>query len=160
MDNVQILCVLSDTLTLGLSGVRENAGHDDSLPYQADILVADKAARSGKTDKKTVFRKVGTVCNDGWGGNSEIRADFLHGNGKGNSASIERLRELCRKHKMYFDGKPFAPYTLEGLCDIMAEAYIANEPHFNGKTVLYKLDDDPFVLADSRHRNLFLLKAK
>ena len=63
--NIDIYCAPALDFLLGLAGTRENYGHDDSLPFQADIMVLDL----GAGDKE--FRKIGVVSNGGFGGPCE-----------------------------------------------------------------------------------------
>lgn len=156
MRKIQIKCVLDDTLILGLGSLRENMGHDDSIPYQAGIFVARKGTKSTAAD----FVKVGTVCNSGWGGDSEIHADFLEGRGRENIAELDRLDELCKAHSVIYRGSVICKYSLGHLCDCMAENYLYSTPEAKKLDLLYKFDDDPMVIAHPRKQNIFVIKHK
>ena len=104
-DMKKITCKVGGT-TIELRNVKEVYGHDDSIPFNADIYVQGVYA--------------GYAYNDGWGGDSVIRAD--------NEKSRNELQELSNKlKKMYvvYD----APYgtteylkaSLRFLIDLMVE---------------------------------------
>jgi len=63
----KISCKVSDNLTIELRNVVETYGHDDSVPFNADIYVF----LDGK--KRGVY--AGYAYNDGWGGMSTIRCE-------------------------------------------------------------------------------------
>ena len=144
---IQIFCKVSRSLWLGLSGVRENYGHDDSLPYQADVFVMDKLANP---EGQHSFKRIGSIWNDGWGGDSVFESAELK-----DSYNYEKaLETACAKHKMYYNGKPFADYDLCGACDMMASAYVdlQNDAEaskkIKDKTLLWKFDDEPFCIEN------------
>lgn len=146
--NIQILCVLSDTLTIGMSGIRENMGHDDSLPYQAEVFIFDK---ENNPEGSMAFQKFGEVWNDGWGGEScftltDQRNRFQD--------YLKKVTELCEAHQMYWEGKPFASYKLTDLLDIMAECYLGVDSKARKNILLYRFDDDSVVIAN-QGRNLY-----
>lgn len=64
----KITCKVNDDLTIELVNVRKTYGHDDSLPFQADIYV--KSSELG-FPKLTC---VGQAYNDGWGGDTVIES--------------------------------------------------------------------------------------
>ena len=136
---IQILTQLTNNLWVCLANLRENKGHDDSLPYQADIYVMDRKA---SPDKKIRFTKVGSIWNDGWGGDSNletISADY-----------IQKLRDEVAKHQMYYKGKPFGEYDLETLCDEMAciwVDYTKEHPDESDYSYVYLMDDNPLIRA-------------
>lgn len=142
--NIQILCVLSDTLTIGMSGIRENMGHDDSLPYQAEVFIFDK---ENNPDGSMAFQKIGEVWNDGWGGESCFTLTDRRNRFQDYQ---KKVTELCEAHQMYWDGKPFASYKLTDLLDIMAECYLylGVSEKSRKDTLLYRFDDDPVVIAN------------
>lgn len=147
--NIQMVCVLSETLWLGLSGIRVNYGHDDSLPYQADMFIMDK---DNNPDGSTAFNKIGTIWNDGWGGESNIEPALL----KGSDEYIQKADELCKQHKMYFKGEPSCEYDLACVCDFMACMWVDvdGDKKYKGKTLQYRFDDDPVTITN-KGRNLY-----
>lgn len=68
--------------TVELKGFKTIAGHDDSLPYQASVIVNGI--------------KVGTIHNDGWGGESRIEP------AKGWNDLIVKADLYLRKNKTQF----------------------------------------------------------
>lgn len=150
--NIQMVCVLSDTLWFGLSDIRENYGHDDSLPYQADMFIMDK---ENIPEGETAFKKIGIVWNDGWGGDSNIEPALL----KGSDEYIRKAQELCKNHKEYYNGEPFADYDLESLCDYMAALWVDVDGNkkYKNETLLFRFDDDPVTLAN-KGCNLYRFK--
>lgn len=146
--NIQILCVLSDTLTIGLSSIRENMGHDDSLPYQAEVFIYDK---ENNPEGSMAFQKIGQVWNDGWGGPSCFTlTDFR----ERTKEYQKKVTELCETHQMYWEGKPFGSYNLTDLLDIMAECYLGVSAKARKNILQYRFDDDPVVIANKGH-NLY-----
>lgn len=63
-----IRCHIGDSLILELRNVREVYGHDDSLPFNADLYVENR--EWGIKD----FNLVGRAWNDGWGGDTVIES--------------------------------------------------------------------------------------
>lgn len=61
-----ITCIINNDLQIRLENVKEVYGHDDSLPFNADVFVYDRKDESG------CFHKIAIAYNDGWGGNSVI----------------------------------------------------------------------------------------
>jgi len=146
--NIQILCVLSDKLTIGMTSIRENMGHDDSLPYQAEVFILDK---ENNPDGSMAFQKMGEIWNDGWGGDSNFTLTDQRERFKD---YLKEVTELCNQHKMYWDGKPFGSYELTDLLDIMAECYLGVDAKERKNILLYRFDDDPVVIANNGH-NLY-----
>ena len=138
LKNIQIYAKLSDNIWVGLSAIRENAGHDDSLPYQADILIHKKDTEPNTSD--ATFEKVGMIWNDGWGGMSNIVPD----------TSVETAKELIKEakqqaanHQMAWEGEFFTNYQLSDVLDIMADGFLQIKGHKkNVKQVRYYLDDE------------------
>lgn len=148
MSKIQIITPLRKELVIGLTNCRENMGHDDSLPYQAEICVALKPDCSD-------FRKIGTVVNDGWGGMSEIRIDRTDENKK----LLDEISEACKEHEMYFDGKKSSlKFNLPTTLDCMAE-YVCEYGKSNKQKdtcLLFHFDDEACVIAN-KGNNLFLI---
>ena len=93
---------------IGLTNFRRNAGHDDSLPYQANVYVNGK--------------RVGEVFNDGWGGISTI----VPLNDKGQETIAEVEKYLAENKEKYPMGEPIGSVqlyydSLDFVCDILAE---------------------------------------
>ena len=63
----KITCKINDNLTVELRNVVETYGHDDSIPFNADIYVF--------LDGKKRATYAGYAYNDGWGGMSTIHCD-------------------------------------------------------------------------------------
>lgn len=69
----RITCKVNDDLTIALFDVQRTYGHDDSLPFQADIHV--KSEKLGLPE----LTHVGHAFNDGWGGDTVIEsAHYRH----------------------------------------------------------------------------------
>ena len=146
---MDIFCKLSEKIWIGLSNTRENMGHDDSLPYQADIYIHD-ADNCPPGD--TSFKRVASIVNGGYGGTSVVSPLVAPWAAK----DIQTLRIECGKHQMYWNGKPFAKYTLEDVCDGMAALSIDNPKLAKRGTLLHLLDDDP--LSEKGTKPLAVLK--
>jgi len=73
-------------------------------------------------------------------------------------ALIQKMQTLCRSHQMLYDGEPVCPYTLKLLCSVMAEQWLCLNDQSQKHTILFKFDDDPAVLKDKEHRQLFFLQ--
>ena len=68
-----ITCKINEDLTIALVNVQKTYGHDDSLPFQADIHV--KSEKLGFPE----LTRVGHAFNDGWGGDTVIEsAHYRH----------------------------------------------------------------------------------
>ena len=63
-----ITCRVNDDLAIALVNVQETYGHDDSLPFQADIYVESEKLGFPK------LTHVGHAYNDGWGGDTVIES--------------------------------------------------------------------------------------
>ena len=64
-EETSIECKISKDFSITLKHLKEVFGHDDSLPFNAEVYVTNK--EWGLTD-----RKVATAWNDGWGGSTNI----------------------------------------------------------------------------------------
>ena len=143
-NNIQIVCKLTEDMWLGLSDIRENLGHDDSLPYQANVFVMD---RDNNPYGSTAFKRIAQIWNDGWGGESNLE---LVARTTQNIDCLKTLDELCKKHQFFYRGKPCGTMSLIDACDDMANIWIdivGDKPKYKKSTLLYKFDDDPVVLA-------------
>ena len=146
-NELQIICVLSDTIRVGLKDTRENYGHDDSIPFQADVYVEDGPPGSG-------YRLLAYVWNDGWGGDSQMKKAIQTPE---TDALVEKMQPLCKKHMMIYEGESVCPYTLKLLCTCMAEAWLYCQKAAKSKTVFYRFDDDPVTIKNNG-ANLYQLK--
>ena len=134
---IDIFCKLSEKIWVGLGNVRENYGHDDSLPYQADIFIHD-ADNCPAGD--TSFKRIATIWNDGWGGDSNIEPLSA----PRTKEDIQTLENECHMHVMWWNGKPTdGKFNLATICDDMAVLYIDNPQLLKEGTLIYLLDDDP-----------------
>lgn len=139
---IQIFCVLNKSLKLALCSVRKNMGHDDSTPYQAEVFILDQNNRN--VDGTVIPRHVANVWNDGWGGESELKAVDRTSSTK---EYLKKANEHCKEHKMFWEGKPFASYKLTDLCDVMAECFLTVKPdEYRNRTLQYRFDDDPVTI--------------
>lgn len=108
MAKIKISAKVGDKYTVRLKDFRIIDGHDDSLPYRADVLV------NGVT--------VGTVLNDGWGGMSDFQP-------------LDKCIDLCAEFNEYGanyalypegEGDPYQQFvadltiTIWDLCDNLA----------------------------------------
>jgi len=156
MSKIDIACKLNETLFVGLAEVRENIGHDDSIPYQAVVFIGEK---SSPMQRVINFKKIATVCNSGWGGNSEIR---ITENGDGvekNTAHLERINAECSKHEAYYMNAPLTKYNMGLLFDLMVENFLIIDEQSRKKTIGYRFDDDPAVRDSTRnplHMNCYI----
>ena len=64
----KIKCKVNEDLTIVLDNVQKTHGHDDSLPFQADIYVKSEKLGFPK------LTRVGYAFNDGWGGDTIIKS--------------------------------------------------------------------------------------
>lgn len=64
----KITCKVNDDLSIVLVDVQETYGHDDSLPFKADIYVKSEKLGLPK------LTRVGHAYNDGWGGDTVIES--------------------------------------------------------------------------------------
>ena len=135
-NTIDIICKLSEKIWIGLGNTRENYGHDDSLPYQADIYIHDA---DNCPEGDTSFKRVGTIYNDGWGGDSDISAIAA----PKAAENIQTLMHECRKHQLFWNGKAYGTYKLEDVCDFMASLFIDNPKLASKGTLEYLMDDDP-----------------
>ena len=88
MAKLNIECRINNTLSIKLMNVQQVYGHDDSLPYNADVYVCDLE------HDLPCFTKVATAWNDGWGGPSCVSAHLPKYN--------EYLKELDKYLKENF----------------------------------------------------------
>ena len=135
-NRIQIVTKFTEDFWVCLANLRENMGHDDCLPYQADVYVMQKENHTLK------FTKIASVWNDGWGGDSNV--EVL------NPDLVQKVQDECLKHQMYYNGSPFGQYDLEALCDEMASIWvdaIKDKPQLSDNTFIYMMDDDPLIKA-------------
>jgi len=82
-----IECKISNELALRLENCKEVYGHDDSLPFNADVFVYDREDETG------CFQRIATAYNDGWGGLTNI--DTLH---EKYQAKLCKINNYLRSH--------------------------------------------------------------
>jgi hypothetical protein len=157
MSKIDIACKLNETLFVGLAEVRENIGHDDSIPYQAIVFIGEK---SSPLQREIKFKKIATVCNSGWGGDSEIRITEDGDGVEKNTAHLERIKDECSKHEAYYMNAPLTKYSTRLLFDLMVENFLIIDEQSKKKTIGYRFDDDPAVRDSARnplHMNCYIL---
>ena len=140
------MCDLGDGNYLGLADIRENLGHDDSLPYQANVFIRDK---KNCPEGSMAFKRIACIWNDGWGGDSELRSAGL----KDSDDYIKYAEKQLAKHQYYYRGKPVGTYDLRFTCDMMACVYldalqdrVLSRQMKSHSSTLYLFDDDERVL--------------
>ena len=150
-NRIQIVTKFTEDFWVCLANLRENKGHDDCLPYQADVYVMEKTVVLVGTDKMKCptlkFTKIASVWNDGWGGDSNV--EVL------NADLVQKVQDECLKHQMMYNGKPFGQYDLEALCDEMAEVWVSAtnaKPEYLDSTFVYLMDDTDS--AKAYHTNI------
>ena len=140
LQTIQVYARLAQGLWIGLASVRENAVHDDSLPYQGTIFIHH--GDSVPNTYQRTYKKVGMVWNDGWGGPSNIVAEAIF---KDSRELIGKAGTAAATHRMAYKGEFFANYDLGTLLDIMAAGLLdirsGHNPH--ATQVRYYLDDEP-----------------
>lgn len=111
----KISCKINDIVTLELRNVKETYGHDDSLPFNADVYL-----RFCNSKRATY---VGYAYNDGWGGDSVIRCE-------NHQDTINALKDYLRNDMVYpynYYGKiEYLPASLSFLIDLMVEDCLYN----------------------------------
>ncbi len=117
-DIVNILCKFSPDTHVGLALVRENMGHNDSLPFQALIVAYDRETGFGTPDAPLVL---GTIVNDGYGGMSQVGI----ADGPGPKATLGHVSEVLGQKEFSHEGMSLGPFCLDALCNFMAEVYLA-----------------------------------
>lgn len=135
-NRIQIVTKFTENFWVCLANLRENKGHDDSLPYQADVYVMQKANHT------LTFTKIASVWNDGYGGDSNL--EIL------NAELFQKVKDECAKHQMYWNGSPFGEYDVTSLCDEMAAIWVdatKDKPELIDNTFVYMMDDDPLIKA-------------
>lgn len=109
MDKNIVYHTMSDEYMLFLKNVQEIAGHDDTLPYSADVFVQVKSTG--------IIYLVGKASNDGWGGPTNFWKDEAH------AEIIKKLEELAGTYHWNLGSKLY-PLTLCDIIDCMAIAKI------------------------------------
>ncbi len=157
---IQIMCELGNGNYLGLADIRENLGHDDSLPYQANIFIMDK---DNCPKGSMAFKRIASIWNDGWGGESNIISAGL----KDSEKYLKYAAQQLKKHQYYYRGKPAGSYDLGFTCDMMASVYLDayNNKAYRAQmkrysSTLYLFDDDERVLQNPDMFPLLLINYK
>lgn len=106
----KIECKVNEDLTIVLDNVQKTYGHDDSLPFQADIYVKSEKLGLPKSTR------LGYAFNDGWGGDTEI-------NGVQYPDILKNLNEYLKQNYQIRIKKPEITWAvrLDYLVSIMAE---------------------------------------
>jgi len=109
MATLNISCSISNTLSIKLMNVRKVYGHDDSLPYNADVYICDLE------HDLPCLTMVATAWNDGWGGPSCVSATLPKYNDY-----LKHLDEYLKKTFVVKFGKYSWDLTLEQLVEYLA----------------------------------------
>lgn len=102
-----VMCKVNDDLSIIVSNTREVYGHDDSLPFNAEIFI----------NKDGVTEQVATAWNDGWGGETNI--DAL----ADKQEVVKSLEEKMRTYKYQFIGHEFEA-SLPMVVELLANAAV------------------------------------
>lgn len=109
----KIKCKVNEDLTIVLDNVQKTHGHDDSLPFQADIYVKSEKLGFPK------LTRVGYAFNDGWGGDTIIKsASHQHILNTINGILMNNYQIHIKRHEITW------AVRLEYLVSIMAERSI------------------------------------
>lgn len=108
-----ITCVINNELSIILKNVMETYGHDDSLPFKADLYVQSK--KMGFTEPT----HIANAWNDGWGGDTVIES-------KSYLKIINAIDEYLGNHYQIHIKKPDFTWALrmDYLVSVMAEMNI------------------------------------
>ena len=103
---------INEKLALELRNVREIHGHDDSLPYDALLLIHEG----------TDVTFIGTVFNSGWGGPTDITPQTEVARAK-----MQEVDDFLKKnYKVQYRDYPAFECDLEYAVDCMAETAVEN----------------------------------
>ena len=138
---------LRENLHVALANVQEVAGHDDSLPFRAILMVSREPfdAKDVATFKKS-FVPVALACDDGWGGEVQLTVSGGEAmDGVLADVLVNEAEEASRKHRFSYEGKDIGSCSLRYICGLMAERqiYTPDDPRILLKESL--LDDDPRI---------------
>ena len=148
---ITIFAKLTPEIWVGLANVRENYGHDDSLPYQADIFIMNE---DNNPYGQHTFKRIASIWNDGWGGESNVE---LIARTTQNLNDIKVMEEKAATHTPYWNGQPMKnPYSLSEICDEMACLVVDNPKYAKQGTLEFVLDDDP--RSEKGEKPLWLVK--
>lgn len=107
-----ITCKVNEELTITLKNVTEVMGHDDSLPFNADLYIRNAKHKRSKL--------VARCWNDGWGGETNI--DTILPEDRETVANTNDFLKNTYECPFVVAGKKYAiDMTLEFLVSIMAE---------------------------------------
>lgn len=109
----KITCKINEDLAIALANVQKTYGHDDSLPFQADIHV--KSEKLGLPE----WTHVGRAFNDGWGGDTVIESAHYR-------PLLNEIEKYLTHNYQIHIRKPEISWTvrLDYLVSIMAERSI------------------------------------
>lgn len=102
-----VMCKVNDNLSIIVSNTREVYGHDDSLPFNAEIFIC----------KDGVTEQIATAWNDGWG--DETNIDAL----ADKQEVVKSLEEQMRTYKYQFMGREFNA-SLPMVVELLANAAV------------------------------------
>ena len=150
---IDVYCEPQPGLLVGLATVKVTEGHDDSLPYVAEIHILDRSA--GHTD----FKYITKVTNSGYGAPSELY--FIQDKKK--AAAAKKADEACRKQPIIHNGTVMGTYTLADVCDVMACGYVDlkdsyPEVDLDAANVFFRFDADPNLNEEKRKFPFTLVK--
>lgn len=101
----KMVCRLTDEVSIMVTNAIEVHGHDDSLPYSADLYAS-------LNDKP--FTLIAHCSNDGWGGDSDIR-----GINTDYQKFVNDLFTLCRERYELHYQNIVIPCSLDSIVDLM-----------------------------------------
>lgn len=109
----KITCKINEDLTIALVNVQKTYGHDDSLPFQADIHV--KSEKLGLPE----LTRIGHAYNDGWGGDTVIESAHYR-------PLLNEIEKYLTQNYQIHIRKPEISWAvrLDYLVSIMAEKHI------------------------------------
>jgi hypothetical protein len=111
---IQIVeCKVNENLTIIVKNARKVYGHDDSLPFNAEVDV--------RIDGKT--KPLATAWNDGWGGETNVDALPLKND------LLKSVEEVINTYNFVY-GKYVIPAKLSSIVELLACAAIFNEYDF------------------------------
>lgn len=114
-EKTSIECKINKNFSIILKNVHETYGHDDTLPFNADIYITNP--EWGLIDKK-----VGTAWNDGWGGSTNICPE-----NKTDEIVLNMLNDFLKEHYENQYGSVVWDVDSEYLISVLAEYCIYSD---------------------------------